>query len=139
MFDVNNMVYCNQGGKITAGGFLIDSPSLNQELLGGAKHTIHNKLKDLAIPAGLACESDKRGKSDNEVYNNEVYNNEVYNNEVYNNEVESSKVIPDDLYNRLLSLADDNRKQTQVKKNTRRNNKDKNNKNKKSKQTKKRK
>ena len=129
MFDVNNMVYCNQGGKITAGGFLIDSPSLNQELLGGAKHTIHNKLKDLAIPAGLACESDKRGKSDNEVYNNEVYNNEV----------ESSKVIPDDLYNRLLSLADDNRKQTQVKKNTRRNNKDKNNKNKKSKQTKKRK
>lgn len=124
MFDVNNMVYCNQGGKITAGGFLIDSPSLNQELLGGAKHIIHNKLKDLAIPAGLACESDKRGKSDNEVDKSD-------------NEVESSKVIPDDLYNRLLSLADDNRKQTQVKKNTRRNNKDKNNK--KSKQTKKRK
>ena len=46
MFDVNNMVYCNQGGKITAGGFLIDSPSLNQELLGGAKHIIHNKLKN---------------------------------------------------------------------------------------------
>ena len=100
-----DMVYNTSGGKTVAGGYLVNSILLNEGVSaygikeGGRKETdvVHNKVSDrfkhLAVPAGLLYINDRM--KDTSVALNEPYKSAVIN----------DAVINDDLYEKLLKLA----------------------------------
>ena len=142
--DINELVYCNEGGKITAGGFLIDSCLLqkNGQQQGGSGgsggsalnfSTLAELSNDLAVPAGLYLNMQYTYQQQMAVGGGKNKHKK-----------DESEVIEDGLYERLLELAghnnNNNNNNKKEKKKTRRINKKKNiinnNINKKSKKTK---
>jgi hypothetical protein len=104
--EYDEMVYNKEHDKIMAGGYSVNSILLNQGMpaayadnVGGKKNThandkVSDRFKHLAVPAGLYLGT-------NTMHSNHKSNV---------NNMNDSTVINDDLYEKLLKLAQDNNK-----------------------------
>ena len=89
-----DMIYNTVGGNTTAGGYSIESVLLKQGIPalynantgGGKEEKVSDRFKHLAVPAGL-------------FYMHENVNNSA-------REINDSNIINDDLYEKLLKLAE---------------------------------
>ena len=89
-----DMIYNTVGGNTTAGGYSIESVLLKQGMPalynantgGGKEEKVSDRFKHLAVPAGL-------------FYMHENVNNSA-------REINDSNIINDDLYEKLLKLAE---------------------------------
>ena len=103
-FGVNDFVYCQSGGEIHAGGYLINSNLLkngrapmqtinNNTIKGGS---VSSALKDLAVPTGL-------------LYLQQTMSGKKF-------QDKHSEVISDNLFDKLFNLAQVKPKQKLTKK-----------------------
>ena len=103
-FGVNDFVYCQSGGEIHAGGYLINSNLLknggapmqtinNNTIKGGS---ISSALKDLAVPTGL-------------LYLQQTMSGKKF-------QDKHSEVVSDNLFDKLFNLAQVKPKQKLTKK-----------------------
>ena len=102
-----DMIYNTEGGNTTAGGYSIESLLLNQGMPalyssnsntnsgGGKEEKVSDRFKHLAVPAGLFYMHESVNKTIND-----------------SNVIKDSNVINDDLYEKLLKLAEHNVKET---------------------------
>ena len=111
-----DMIYNTEGGNTTAGGYSIESLLLNQGMPalyssnsntnsgGGKEEKVSDRFKHLAVPAGLFYMHESVNKTMNE--GNVIKDSNVI------NDMNDSSVINDDLYEKLLKLAEHNVKET---------------------------
>lgn len=101
-----DMIYNTVGGNTTAGGYSVESVLLKQGMPalysantgGGKEEKVSDRFKHLAVPAGL------------------FYMHENVNNSARQiNEKNDSNIINDDLYEKLLKLAEHDVKESNTK------------------------
>ena len=95
-----DMIYNTEDGNTRAGGYSVESLLLNQGMSalysansgGGKDEKVSDRFKHLAVPAGL------------------FYMHENINNSARINDKNDSNIINDDLYEKLLKLAEHDNK-----------------------------
>lgn len=105
--DSAQLVFNNEGGNVTAAGYLIDSFMLQQGqpaavMTGGSSLLDALKLGDLAVPLGLFYLQDLAKKS-SDSFNTSVF--ELYDGDVDGDE-SSVKLVEDSLYEKLLAMVE---------------------------------
>ena len=101
--DSAQLVFNNEGGNVTAAGYLIDSFMLQQGqpaavMTGGSSLLDALKLGDLAVPLGLFYLQDLAKKSSTS------FNTSVF--ELYDEDNSSVELVEDSLYEKLLAMVD---------------------------------
>jgi len=104
--DSAQLVFNNEGGNVTAAGYLIDSFMLQQGqpaavMTGGSSLLDALKLGDLAVPLGLFYLQDLAKKS------SDSFNTSVF--ELYDENVDgdsSVELVEDSLYEKLLVMVE---------------------------------
>ena len=100
-----DMIYNTEDGNTRAGGYSVESLLLNQGMSalysansgGGKEEKVSDRFKHLAVPAGL------------------FYMHENINNSARINDKNDSNIINDDLYEKLLKLAEHDVKESNTK------------------------
>ena len=103
-----DMIYNTVGGNTTAGGYSVESVLLKQGMPalysanvgGGKEEKVSDRFKHLAVPAGLFYMHENVNNSTREI-----------------NEKNDSNIINDDLYEKLLKLAEHDVKESNTKNN----------------------
>jgi hypothetical protein len=101
--DSAQLVFNNEGGNVTAAGYLIDSFMLQQGqpaavMTGGSSLLDALKLGDLAVPMGLFYLQDLAKKS------SDSFNTSVF--ELYDGDESSVELVEDSLYEKLLAMVE---------------------------------
>ena len=101
--DSAQLVFNNEGGNVTAAGYLIDSFMLQQGqpaavMTGGSSLLDALKLGDLAVPLGLFYLQDLAKKSSTS------FNTSVF--ELYDEDNSSVELVEDSLYEKLLAMVE---------------------------------
>ena len=100
--DSAQLVFNNEGGNVTAAGYLIDSFMLQHGqpaavMAGGSSLLDALKLGDLAVPMGLFYLQDLAKKS------SDSFNTSVF--ELYDGDESSVKLVEDSLYEKLMEMV----------------------------------
>lgn len=114
VFEQEDFVFCkDSSGKMTSCGYKIQSSLLDahhKNMMGGSRHSDESDIRDFfqhkVVPMGLAYTPREGGDGNDKVVDNDKGKDKHDGDDVDGDNI-SEKVVDDDLYEKLLDLAND--------------------------------